>query len=164
MHETACVQGRGPEPLPLQSGEDVVAARSVALCCILRCWRCAVGKLLGDGNRLGCCIFRSLPWNGKVCLVLYTSNLKLAVQSQVAARGGNSMLITQSLCGQGTGALVQVIAQEQGSEQGLPMLQQCPKGCRFTQFSVLALCLGRGCINTSTWIFLCWRVLLWAAR
>lgn len=105
----------------------MVAARSVALCFILRCWGCAVGELLGDGNRLGCCIFRSLPWNGKVCLGLYTSNLKLAVQSQVAARGGNSMLTTQSLCGQGTGALVQVMAQEQGSEQGLPRAAAVPK-------------------------------------
>lgn len=60
----------------------------------------------------------------------FSSHLKLVVQSQVAARGGKFTPMYQSLGSQDTGGSVQVTVPEKGPQQGLPMLQQCQRGCR----------------------------------
>lgn len=52
LHETwhMCMEN-DPNLCHLQTGEYILAAGSVALCCTLCFWRCAAGKLLQDGDR-----------------------------------------------------------------------------------------------------------------
>jgi len=67
MHETSLVfRVRNLNLIHLPSAEDILAATSVVLCCILCCWSCTVGRLLWDEDRLGCCINMLLPWNEEI--------------------------------------------------------------------------------------------------
>lgn len=83
--------------------------------------------LLWDGDGFGSQVAGSFTWNGKMCWGIFSSNLKLVVQSQVAVRGGKSTPMYQSLGSQDTGGSVQVTAPEKGLQQVLPVVQQCQR-------------------------------------
>lgn len=93
----AGAQEKGPEALPTLSGKDILGCQVWHTCCALHSCSCAFGKVLWDGDRLGCWVFRSLPWNGKYVCGFITAIWSSAKSSSWKRResSANSLVVVQ---------------------------------------------------------------------